>query len=100
MINTRRSFLRALGTGAICLPLSTLTQSGKGSADETPKLDPEDATAKALGYVHESPDAEKQCKNCQLYTGEADAEWGPCAIFPGKLVNAKGWCKSWIVKAG
>ena len=100
VMNTRRSFLCALGTGVIYLPLSTLTRRGQGAADEMPKLDPEDTTAKALEYVHESPDPEKLCKNCQLYTGEADAEWGPCAIFPGKLVNAEGWCKSWIVKAG
>jgi hypothetical protein len=98
--NTRRSFLYALGTGAIAIPLSTLTRRGTGFADETPKLDLEDPTAKALEYVHESPDAEKLCVGCQLYTGEAGAEWGPCAIFPGKLVAAKGWCKSWVVKAG
>ena len=100
MNKTRRSFLYALGTGVIAIPLSTLTREGSALAATAPKLELEDPTAKVLEYVHESPDATKLCVGCQLYTGAAGAEWGPCAIFPGKLVNAKGWCKSWVVKAG
>ena len=100
MNKNRRTFLCVLGTGAISIPLSALTGQGIAFAAETPKVELEDPTAKALAYVHESPDATKLCVGCQLYTGAADSEWGPCAIFPGKLVNAKGWCKSWIVKAG
>ena len=72
----------------------------QGAAADLPQVDPEDATAKALEYVHASTNPEQNCANCQLYTGEAGAEWGPCAIFPGKGVAAKGWCKSWIKKAG
>jgi hypothetical protein len=97
---TRRSFLYALGTGVIAIPLNTLTRQGSALAADAPKLDLEDPTAKALEYVHESPDTTKLCVGCQFYTGAAGAEWGPCAIFPGKLVSAKGWCKSWVVKAG
>ena len=100
MNRTRRSFLYALGTGVIAIPLSTLTRQRSALAADAPKLDLEDSTAKALEYVHESPDATKLCAGCQLYTGAAGAEWGPCVIFPGKLVSAKGWCKSWLVKAG
>ncbi len=99
MTRTRRSFLCTLGTGAIAISLSTLTRQGIALAAETPQLGLEDPTAKALEYVHESPDAAQLCSGCQLYTGSADAEWGPCAIFPGKLVSARGWCKSWIAKA-
>lgn len=100
MNKTRRSFLYALGTGVIAIPLSTLTRQGSTLAADAVKLDLEDPTAKALEYVSESPDATKLCAGCQLYTGAAGAEWGPCAIFSGKLVSAKGWCKSWIMKAG
>ncbi len=100
MTKSRRLFLCSLGTGVVAISLSTLTRQGIALAAETPKLGLEDPTAKALQYVHESPDAAQLCVGCQLYTGTADAEWGPCAIFPGKLVNAKGWCKSWIAKAG
>jgi len=97
---TRRSFLCTFGTGAIAISLSSLTRQGIVLAGETPKLDLEDPTAKALEYVHDSPDPAKLCDGCQLYTGASGSEWGPCAIFPGKLVSAGGWCKSWFAKAG
>ncbi len=87
---TRRSFLYALGTGIIAIPLSTLTREGSALAATAPKLELEDPTAKVLEYVHESPDATKLCVGCQLYTGAAGDEWGPCARFPGKVVSGKG----------
>jgi hypothetical protein len=34
----------------------------------------------------------------QLQGKEGD-EWRPCNLFPGKLVNAHGWCKVWQAKA-
>jgi hypothetical protein len=44
-------------------------------------------------------DAKALCNNCNFYTGKpADAN-GPCAVFGGKLVSAKGWCASWVKKA-
>lgn len=97
MTRSRRSFLYALGTGVIALPLSTLTRDAAVLAAEQLSLD--DPTAKALQYVHDSPDPAKLCSGCQLYTGGADGKWGPCAIFPGKVVSADGWCVSWTAKA-
>ncbi|MCC5853104.1 MAG: high-potential iron-sulfur protein, partial [Alkalimonas sp.] len=35
------------------------------------------------------------CHNCNLIQGE-DADWRPCAIFPGKLVANEGWCAAWV----
>lgn len=69
-------------------------------AADMPHVDPEDAQAKALSYVHQSTKADSNCRNCQLYSGDAAAEWGPCAIFPGKQVSAAGWCSAWVKKAG
>lgn len=100
MNKTRRTFLYALGMGIIAIPLSSLTRRGMASAAKISKLDPEDPTAKTLAYVYESPDVAKRCSGCQFYTGETDAEWGPCVIFPEKLVSAKGLCNSWFAKAG
>jgi hypothetical protein len=31
--------------------------------------------------------------------GDAKAEWRPCNIFPGKLVNNNGWCAAWAKAA-
>ena len=100
MDKTRRTLLYALGTGVIAIPLSTLTHQGIASAAETSKLDPEDPIAKTLAYVYESLDVAKRCSGCQFYTGATDADWGPCVIFPEKLVSAKGLCNSWFAKAG
>ena len=96
---TRRQALRLAGGATAIIPLTVLT-GRRALAADLPQVDPEDATAKALEYVHASTNPEQNCANCQLYTGEAGAEWGPCPIFPGKGVAAKGWCKSWIKKAG
>jgi hypothetical protein len=60
-------------------------------------VDPADPQAKALQYTAESTMAGKQCSNCALYQGGADA--GGCGIFPGKKVAAKGWCSAWAKKA-
>jgi hypothetical protein len=73
---------------------------------------PDNSTAKALGYVEDAtaleegarPDkgatkgADQFCTNCQFYT-EVDGNGGKCSLFPGKLVKARGWCRSWSLKA-
>ena len=44
-------------------------------------------------------DPKALCSNCNFYSGKpADAN-GPCSVFGGKLVAAKGWCASWVKKA-
>ena len=40
------------------------------------------------------------CANCLQLTGKEGEEWRPCNIFPGKVVNEKGWCKVWVPKPG
>ena len=95
MMQSRRSFLRALGTGAVIIPLSAVSFQVRVAAANIPELDPNDATAQALGYTHAAPNPSKSCSDCQLYKGSSTAKWGRCAVFPGKRVNAKGWCASW-----
>jgi hypothetical protein len=96
---SRRKLLGAAATAIVSIPLLNLVSRSAEAAD-APKLDPNDAQAKALSYVHQSPKAENICANCQLYTGSADASWGPCAIFPGKQVSSAGWCSAWVKRAG
>jgi hypothetical protein len=38
------------------------------------------------------------CANCNFYQGAATG-YGPCQLFPGKSVNAKGWCSGYAKKA-
>jgi hypothetical protein len=35
------------------------------------------------------------CANCALFHGKEGEDYGPCDIFNGNLVHAKGWCMSW-----
>jgi len=95
---TRRLIVRALGSGVIALPLGTLAFPGAAQAGDTPKLSPDDPAAKSLEYTHTSTNTDRRCAGCQFYTGATSDEWGPCVIFPGKLVNAQGLCKSWYAK--
>ena len=96
---TRRQFVQS-GAALVAFSPTLLLTSQAAAAADMPKVDPNDPQAKALSYVHESPVAEKLCSNCQLYSAGAEAEWGPCAIFPGKLVAGQGWCSAWVKKAG
>jgi hypothetical protein len=90
----RRDFLK-LGTSS----LIGLTVGGVAlRANAQERVDPEDQTAKALQYVHESKVEGAYCDNCMYIQGEDGAEWRPCAIFPGKVVAAKGWCSAWLKK--
>lgn len=105
---TRRNFLQSL---AIALPAGTVAIQGRAIAEDLPQLDEADPAAKALVYVHDAAsvdtsnplaarfEAGQNCANCAQIQGEDGAEWRPCGIFPGKLVNAKGWCSVWAPKA-
>ncbi len=96
---TRRQVLSASAMAIAAGPLIALSQRAAVAAD-APKVDPNDPQAKALSYVHQTPKPEQICGNCQLYTGDASVEWGPCALFPGKQVATAGWCSAWVKKSG
>jgi hypothetical protein len=98
-VPSRRDFLRQAGAGTALVAMSgVLAPRLSSAAGDLPKVDPSDPTAKALEYTHESSKQGQDCSGCQLWQGGDDA-WGGCAIFPGKLVNANGWCKSWVMKS-
>jgi hypothetical protein len=98
-IESRRRFLKAAaGTAVAAAMIGSLPRVSR--AADLPHLADSDPTAKALGYVEDaskSTDAKRKagdvCSNCQFYTG-APTGYGPCQLFPGKAVNAKGWCVS------
>ncbi|WP_199099768.1 high-potential iron-sulfur protein [Dyella sp. ASV21] len=102
-IESRRRFLKAAaGTAAVAAVIGTMPRLAR--AADLPHLAESDATAKALGYVEDankSTDpkhtAGNNCANCQFYSG-APTGYGPCQLFPGKAVNAKGWCVSHATK--
>ncbi len=104
---TRRRFL---ATVAVAVPAGAVLMNAATAAD-LPHLDVSDPSAKALLYT---PDATKvdtknpaaaryaagqTCANCQVIQGKDGEAHRPCAIFPGKLVAAAGWCSAWAKKA-
>jgi hypothetical protein len=109
-MKTRREFLKAAAVGAAMVPAAgvAVRTASASVPDGMPRLELDDPAAAALGYVHDVADvdtarfprfAEGQiCSNCRLISGDADAEWRPCSIFPGKLVNNDGWCSAWVAK--
>jgi hypothetical protein len=77
-------------------------------ADDLPHLTTSDPTAQALNYTEDASKVDKAksptfvagsaCASCNFFQGAA-AAYGPCQLFPGKAVNAKGWCSGYAKKA-
>src|SRR5215469_7391419 len=95
-IESRRRFLKlAAGGTAAAVLVGGLPRLAR--ADDLPHVSEIDPTAKALGYVEDAAttkDAKHKagdtCANCQFFTG-GPTGFGPCQLFPGKAVSAKGW---------
>jgi hypothetical protein len=104
--SSRRQFLNRVAVAAACLPISgVVVGTGTARAADAPQLSEDDPMAKALKYTHDASTVKERsnatavCNTCQHYSGEAGSAWGPCALFQGKQVNAKGWCSAWAQKA-
>jgi len=85
--------------------VSALITSRVTIASELPHVAEDDPIAVSLKYKHDAtqaprankagtPAADQKCGNCQLAQGDGD--WLGCSIFPGKAVNANGWCSAWV----
>ena len=56
------------------------------------------ALREKLAYVKESPIADNQCNNCNLYLPPADEKkCGSCMLFKGPVYSA-GYCTYWAPK--
>lgn len=105
--SSRRRFLMGLAGAAALVPL---TRSINAQAATAPHLAESDPTAMTLGYVENAAklDSAKEaiykkgshCAACSLYqAAQAAGGYAPCAAFPGKVVNANGWCRAYAAKA-
>jgi len=92
----RRQFIQLSAVAAA----GCFVQPGQEArAEGLPHLAEDDPTAQSLKYVHASAVDGQHCANCALIQGTEGDAWRPCQIFPGKLVNADGWCSVWAPKA-
>jgi hypothetical protein len=109
---SRREALKHLALGA-----GTLLVAGGGAAEGAkaassyaglPHVAPTDQVAVALSYHENAKTVEaakfpnykpdQHCGSCLQLTGNDGDPWRPCNLFPGKLVNAGGWCKVYVKK--
>jgi len=108
---SRRQMLSAAlaATGALTLRALRVQAAESQPAASPAKLDEKDSTAKALGYVSDAKrvdpkanptyQAGASCSTCSWYQGKpGDPAGGPCTFFPGKNVDANGWCRMWNKK--
>lgn len=101
-MTNRREFIVQFSLGSSLLAAGNTMAQGAMVVETDPQ-------AAALGYKADASKADKkkfpkyaadqQCTNCALYQGKAGAAAGPCPLFPGKQVTAKGWCSAWAKKA-
>jgi hypothetical protein len=93
-------------------PAETAREATAAPADsgQMTRLDESDPQAQSLGYVNDAGSIDtaaqpryqsgQACANCALYMGGEGQEYGPCSIFPGRLVNSGGWCTVYAPKPG
>jgi outer membrane murein-binding lipoprotein Lpp len=99
----RRRFIRLTAVGA-ALPIAG-SLIGAAHAQAGTKVSETNPQAAALQYRVDATKAPARkdpthfCDNCALYTGKPGAAEGPCSLFAGGLVAAKGWCTAWAKKA-
>ncbi|HLZ98699.1 MAG TPA: high-potential iron-sulfur protein [Steroidobacteraceae bacterium] len=104
---TRRSIVKSgLLAGAFGSAFGLIGTTADAAA-LTP-LDPNDPTAKALGFVTDASKVDaaanptfkpsQKCNNCAQYQGKPSDATAGCNIFAGHSVPAGGWCKVYAAK--
>jgi High potential iron-sulfur protein len=97
---SRRHLLQRLAALGVPAAVVALARAPQARAAELPLLLPGAPEAKAVYYVEDAAQAKRapkgaSCANCALYQGATGSTQGPCQLFPGRDVKAKGWCSSW-----
>jgi hypothetical protein len=112
---SRRDAVKVMLGTAVAIPMINLIGFGTArAAAPANAVAADDPTAIALKYNQDStksgridaarpgaPADQQHCLTCMfMLADQGDAEWKGCSLFPGKLINANGWCSSWTLKAG
>ena len=104
---SRRVLVKAGLVAGSLIPLLALPpRSARAAA--LPPLDPNDPTAKSLGFVVDATKVDasanptykptQKCGTCAQFQGKAGDATGGCNIFAGHSVPQGGWCKVWAQK--
>lgn len=100
LVQSRRELLQVV-LGAFLIPIASPVLKAEAAA-ELPQVPAADPVAQALKYVTDASKAAdakpgSKCASCALYQGGTAAQGG-CPLFPGKAVEAAGWCISWTAR--
>ncbi|HEX7349052.1 MAG TPA: high-potential iron-sulfur protein [Rhodanobacteraceae bacterium] len=103
-VSPRRRFLKMMGGAAAAVVLlGSLPRRVWAALPHLTQAN--NPTAKALHYVEDDTKAPaphkagQDCSKCVHFQGKPGEKFGPCAIFPGFDVSAKGWCAGFQAKA-
>jgi len=100
---SRRSLIQA---AAVLTPIA-MTGCSSLPDNEDIALRADDPVARALLYYPNSSDvpaddplaathqASQNCATCVHVRGSAGDSLRKCPLYPGRLVNAQGWCSVW-----
>jgi hypothetical protein len=100
---TRRRLLQA----AAMLPSAAIVGCASLQSEDNPSVQAEDPVARALAYYPNSNDVpadhplatthkpEQTCATCVHLRGDSGDSLRRCPTFPGRRVNAQGWCTLW-----
>ncbi len=102
----RRLVLQRSTLGLAAVAAAAYPWTHSQATEQLPKLSEGDPTAKQLKYVHNAAtvpadvrsNTSDYCYNCRYFKGDQSTAWAKCDLFPGKLVNSKGWCSVWAKK--
>jgi hypothetical protein len=104
---SRRSLIKTTLMAGAAVPMAGIFFS-RSEAAALPPLDPNDPTAKALGFVLDTTKvvdaanpthkATQKCGVCAQFQGKPGDASGGCNIFAGHSVPQGGWCKVWAQK--
>jgi len=101
---SRRRFVVGTG-GAISVAALASVLSRTAQAADLPHLPTNDPAAASFHYTEDSTKVDdpkfvkgSECLNCDFYQARntPSAAYGPCMIFQGKAVNARGWCTNYV----
>jgi hypothetical protein len=78
------------------------------SGSQLPHISVDDPAARALGYSFDAATVDnakypehlkgQSCRKCAQFKGGPNDAWGPCMVFAGKQVDARGWCTAFVAR--
>ena len=98
---SRRTALQILGAAPALSALLTAC-GGKGEPDSCSDVaglsEPEKMGRSALQYVDSSPQADKHCRDCNLFQPPPEpSQCGGCQVVKGPI-HPNGYCTAWAKK--